>query len=134
MQDFFRDETAEKLMARVEQAWDLTGPYPIPKWNVACPCCRKDRTDEAIHIRAFKFFIRHGEQHAHWYRCDVHFKCRYCSLTWFAGVPVPQEMYENNPHREKTTRTWRKAVEDMKEMGLDPEEVVPGIHKKAELE
>lgn len=96
-----------QLLERVERRWDLSGPVPVPRWDVECPSCRGTE----VALRQCSFHYRHKTGSKSPWRCDVSFKCLECSLTFTFGVPVPQGMYEAVPR----TLGWREVKELLEE-------------------
>jgi hypothetical protein len=75
------------LYERVREMWDIDQDWPTPKFAVLCPLCRSPDTM----IRRWSY-CESPKSPRPW-RCDVHFKCRSCSMTWACGVAVPEERY-----------------------------------------
>lgn len=101
------DEHPDAL-SRVQAHWDLSGPFPVPRFT---PVCSQDAPHPTV-IRGCIFHQRSGG-----YRCDVMFKCVDCSNTIAFGVVIDKEMW----HRATTAKfipgkfhNWR----DMKEAYL----------------
>lgn len=87
-QNFFPDFTPEITEQRVKDHWDLSGAFPVPKFLMSCPVCGKHE----ILLKEVLFHTRNKTGSAKKFRCDVKFKCCYCSYVWAHGVIVPQEM------------------------------------------
>lgn len=101
--DLFPEGQAEGL--EVEK-WDLSGPLPIPTWDLACPVCGAKRSEGAIIGRAWKFHTRQTATPHPW-RCDVSFKCASCAAVWAHGVVVPIGMYQ--AREQGSPYDWRAA-------------------------
>ncbi len=89
-----------EVRTRVERRWDLSGPFPAPRWTIECPCCRSTE----VRLRQCSFHKREQSPAPH--RCDVSFKCTDCSLAFSFGVPIPERMYRGD---EKRIWTWREV-------------------------
>jgi len=109
--------TAAEIMERVKRFWDLSGPFPLPKWAVACPVCGF----QDVLIKQCKFHVRAENK----YRCDVMFKCATCSAVWQHGVKVSKEMALPGlrggsrviEHTEGRNYFWRDMLKILKEKG-----------------
>lgn len=98
--NYLQQSSKEELQSDLQAHWDFeVAPFPIPKFEQACPCCGGSR----ILFRRAQFHHRKtGTSHP--YRCDVHFKCRACSFAWLFGVVVPKENYVKT---NKIVYEWR---------------------------
>jgi hypothetical protein len=94
--DYLRVDNSD-VFTRIDQRWEFIDGFPLPKWNVQCPCCR----EEDVQIHSFGF-NRRGES-PHPFRCNVGFKCRVCSMVWTLGVVVKSQTERVGQY------DWRKA-------------------------
>lgn len=97
--NIFPDHDLEQIVQRVNARWDLSGEFPMPRWQPACPCCGSDD----IQARHWTFGKRPGHRVEH--RCDVSMKCCDCSLVFTFGVPIPSSMYQAKPNQY----AWREV-------------------------
>jgi len=105
--DLLPVEPVEDVAQRVARHWDLSGMFPMPKWDVQCPVCRSP----LVQYRRVLFFRRRRFHNP--YRCDVDMKCRDCSAIWTHGVVIPEEMYYRHcKRREGCLYEW-KAVRSL---------------------
>lgn len=69
-----------------EKFWDMSGPWPVPRKEIKCPCCgKKTLTLRDIWFHAARWSKRPC-------RCTISFKCMTCSFVPTFGVIVPKEM------------------------------------------
>ena len=109
VEDMFPDAyqvDKEEVFRRVKERWDLTGPLPVPKWDVTCPICLAKMSEKGLQGRIWNFHMR-GPDSRFPHRCDVSFKCRHCSFVMTFGVVVPEAMH--NKARTKSGYSWREA-------------------------
>lgn len=86
---------------RVEQAWDLRWPLPVPRFDLICSTCH-----ERLVLKGWKFHKRTTGSKAPW-RCDVRLKCIGCSVVPIYGVPISQEMFDAAVARNRrSTSSW----------------------------
>ncbi len=86
---FHGDETADEILARAGEAWDLTAPLPLPLVTFTCLCGHDE-----WQARQWSFTERRtSPDHRLRYRCNVSMKCRRCGLVQTWGVVVPEERY-----------------------------------------
>lgn len=90
-------ETAEEVLARVLLRWDFSSGFPMPKWEVKCPCCGAADAQ----MRHVTYHERPGKTR---YRVDVGFKCRECSMVWVHGIVCPEEHFR--PQSTEHRSTW----------------------------
>jgi len=82
------DLSEEEIFSRVKEFWDLSGKFPLPRFELRCPIC--NASDDDIILREITFTVRRAGGIP--YRANVSFKCTRCSFTWIHGVPITQEM------------------------------------------
>ena len=111
MQNLFPALTEDEVLERVEESWDLSGDFPMPKFAVKCPVCGS----EEIQARLWQF--THKDSGGAKYRCNVSFKCTRCSAVWMHGVVIPEEMFrkhvKENENQAKMYH-WREVKEMVK--------------------
>jgi hypothetical protein len=100
--------TSEEIEVRAGEHWDLTGPLPLPKFEVVCPVCRSNE----VQLRLFARTTQRKGGSKHPYRVNVSFKCTLCSCVWWHGVWVPKAMWEPLAGGEIP---WRQAVRMIEE-------------------
>lgn len=111
-QDIFPDMTAEEIISRVREVWDLDGLLPWPRSPLNCASCGSGE----LHPRYWRFFKRSGFPNSRVpFRCDVGVKCTRCSLVMVYGVAVPQEVYDRAPERDN--QLWWRDVQHIIERG-----------------
>jgi len=112
MDQFGHTYSKTEIKERIGRFWDMYKmyPFPIPRKEVLCPCCR---TEEVI-LKHFSFFEKETTHND--YRVDVHFKCCVCSMAWAHGLPVSRKNYEDADGRPHYIRlwTWREANKFLK--------------------
>lgn len=86
------DEDRLDVFARIDTAWDTTGRWPIPLFEVVCPHCRHDLV---IMVGVVFNKMRNGLG-GNPCRAEVKFKCPACSYVWLHCVVVPESMYEEH--------------------------------------
>jgi hypothetical protein len=92
------------ILDNVTRFWDLSKTFPVPHRPMKCPVCR----EQAGIIRRYLFFVRSGVNHDIPHRCDVYFKCQYCSCAWGHGLPITED-YFNGPGVKKMW-SWREVM------------------------
>lgn len=92
----------KEINERINRFWDFKKlyPFPVPRNEVLCPCCRSDE----IIIKHYSYFEKESAPGN--YRVDVHKKCTICSLAWTHGVPIDYETYKAADGREHYIRMW----------------------------
>ena len=100
----------QEPLRRCAFMWDLERKFPRPKFDVKCPICG---TNE-FGIKDWKFHFKASSKTK--YRCDVVFKCLWCSLVWTHGMVIPRRLAEEHNGRHYT---WRqvKQIEEKIEKG-----------------
>ena len=109
--DIFPSLSKEQILKRVEEAWDLSGDFPMPKDIIRCPVCGSKEIQAqvwAFHRSSTPNISRIP------YRCDIGFKCTRCSAIWTHGVAIPEEMYKKHASLEPGKRasvrySWREV-------------------------
>ena len=114
----FPSLSKEEILKRAEEAWDLSGDFPIPKDIIRCPVCGS----KEIQARYWLFHPSGNPDSRVKYRCDVSFKCTRCSAVWVHGVAIPEELYKKHisePGKQSSMRySWRevkKILEQVKD-------------------
>lgn len=88
--------------------WDMSGPFPLPRWDMRCPQCGGLHSERQIQGRRWVFHNGPGDRRSkNKWRCDVEFKCRRCSYLFSFGVVVPPEMLAH--HVERLEYRWREV-------------------------
>jgi hypothetical protein len=109
MDQFGHKFTRKEITERIRKFWDFQKlyPFPVPKEEVLCPCCR----NSDIILKHFSFFEKEASPGN--YRVDVHFKCCVCSMAWAHGVPISGTNFNDADGRVHYIRlwTWREANE-----------------------
>ena len=109
--DVFPPLSKEEILKRVEETWDLSGDFPLPKDTIRCPVCGS----EEIQVRDWIFHLSADPSVSRVpYRCDVNFKCTRCSAIWTHGIAIPEEMYKKHaslePGKHASVRySWREV-------------------------
>jgi hypothetical protein len=107
MNQFGHKYTRKEIKERIDRYWDFEKlyPFPVPRADVFCPCCR---TSEII-LKHFSFFQKETDENSH--RVDVHMKCCVCSMSWTHGVPISRKNFMDADGRPHYIRlwTWREA-------------------------
>lgn len=89
--------SAEQVLARTAEWWDLSGPLPMPRGEwLRCPVCG----DGDVQLRHWVFHER-PKPHTLPYRCDVRLKCRRCAALWAHGVALPVDYWRHNARRPR---------------------------------
>jgi|AntRauTorcE11897_2_1112592.scaffolds.fasta_scaffold30407_3 hypothetical protein len=102
----FPEFTTEETMKRIRSMWDLSGPVPLPKFEIHCPVCDNNQ----ILMRAALFHTRRKVSENP-FRCDVKFKCCTCSYVWSHGIVVPKEMAtQHDLNRNIHFRELKRAI------------------------
>ena len=110
VRNVFPPLSKEKILKRVEKAWDLSGDFPLPKGIIKCPVCGS----EEIQVRYWAFHPSADPNSRVPYRYDVSFKCTRCSAIWTHGIAIPERMYKKHaslrPGEHASIRyPWRKV-------------------------
>lgn len=83
----FPEFTIEETMNRIHSKWEMSGPVPLPKFEVKCPVCSEKKP-----LLKGALFHTRRKVSSNPFRCDVKFKCIECSFVWAHGLVVPREM------------------------------------------
>ncbi len=105
IEDFLPDTT--KVISKVKEAWDWQSGFPIPTFDIKCPVCGS----KELLIRYWTFFIR--KEGSSKFRCDVSFKCTYCSNAWVHGLVIPEELFRLHCIDYRGRRYLWKEVKDI---------------------
>jgi hypothetical protein len=98
----------EDACARVAQMWDISGPFPLPRWEMGC-LCGAMASEGGIQIRSWQFMTQANRPHP--WRCNVSTKCTQCSLVLMYGLIIPEDYYAQGFARHgKTLVLWREAL------------------------
>lgn len=100
----FPNISSESVIDRVKMRWDLSGPLPVPMWDVKCPICGALMSNDGIQAREWRF--REQPTSTNPYRCDVALKCTECSYMWRHGLVITEVMYKQ---QECQVVTWWQA-------------------------
>ena len=103
----YSTEDQEDVLARVREKWDLSGPLPLPKWDITCPMCQAKMSEGLIQGRMWNLHERNTGGTVSG-RCDVGFKCRVCSFVMTFGVLIPKEICDQR--RTKSGHHWREVL------------------------
>ena len=96
MHNVFPPLSKDQILKRVEESWDLSGDFPMPKDIIKCPVCGS----KEIQARFWAFHLSSDPHSRVPYRCDVSFKCTRCSAIWIHGIAIPEEMYKKHASLE----------------------------------
>ena len=108
LMDYIGHKMSRKdIFKRVMAFWDLNNIFPVPIEPISCPVCRM----EDVIIKSWNFFRRPSIKPS--FRCDVAFKCTYCSNVWHHGIPITAKQYKAGWMRRWT---WREARERLEEI------------------
>ena len=118
--NIFPPLSKEEILKRVEDAWDLSGDFPMPKDAIRCPVCGS----KEIQARSWSFFPSPDPNSRIPYRCDISFKCTRCSAVWIHGVAIPKEMYKKHASLEPGKRasvrySWREVKKILEQQAKD---------------
>lgn len=104
----FPDFTTEETMERIHAMWNMSGPVPLPKFELHCPVCHS----KEVLLKGALFHTRHKVS-SNPFRCDIKFKCIICSFTWQHGLVVPREMaIQHDLNRTIHFRELKRAIND----------------------
>lgn len=109
----FPNLSADDVLERVNDWWDLTGPLPWPKSRLECPFCAHLN----VHAREWRIGARRasdGRPGRVGYRCDLMVKCTVCSAVWAYGIPITRKDANRYGVRGGSDRpavySWREAL------------------------
>ncbi|TYP92071.1 hypothetical protein LX73_2317 [Fodinibius salinus] len=103
----FPEFTPEEVQERINKMWDMSGPVPLPKFDLQCGFCGH----EEVLIKHLRYHMRNKNRSSNPHRCDVGMKCTLCSAVWQHGLVVPEEKH---PGRDRIYG-WRWIKEQMQE-------------------
>ena len=90
----------------IHKFWDLSQVFPTPRRPIRCPVCR----EQTAIIKGYFFFEHPGKKLDRIpFRCDVTFKCTYCSAVWPHGLVIDKEYFD--AIGPKKTYSWREALD-----------------------
>jgi hypothetical protein len=103
----FPDDHDGEALIRTQRVWDLSGPLPLPRYELRCPSCAIGH----LAVKDWKFHSRSNVGSKHPWRCDTRLKCMTCGCVHIFGVVVPEEMFTAMSKRLVTKSTswihWR---------------------------
>ena len=108
VRNVFPPLSKEEILNRVEEAWDLSGDFPLPKVPIKCPVCGSGE----IQARNWIFHLARDPSISRVpYRCDVSFKCTRCSAVWVHGIAIPEKIYRKHVKTGEKQRGyyWREV-------------------------
>jgi predicted secreted acid phosphatase len=113
----------EDVHLQISRIWEWKAGFPIMRLGdgieLACPACGSSSRDNFVIHRTWRFF-RKQNQSATVFRCDVSFKCQFCSYVWPHGVVVPFE--EWRPERDGSSFTRDVVTQMLEAAGYGKEE------------
>ena len=104
-QKLFPNLTPDEVLKVVSEHWDLTGNFPLPKWDVVCSSCRQPRVQ--AQFWRFSRYTSHNGRNP--YRCNVSMKCTHCSHVMMFGVFIPEAMYQYHLTNGVKSYHWREV-------------------------
>lgn len=109
LSSLFHTKSPEEVIESCQSgdyAWDLSGRFPKPDFQVVCPQCG------AFDIQLSRMMFTFQQEKGCPYTADIFFKCRRCSWGpngFHFGVKIPEEMYERNNRSHSHNRyEWRQ--------------------------
>lgn len=97
----------EEIWARINLAWDFTGPLPVPRFAPTCPSCGAVE----MHARLWRFHERNPAEAGRFaHRASISLKCATCGLIHTYGLALPENVFYTLTQgaRERTVH-WREA-------------------------
>ena len=97
--------TKAAILDNVHKFWDFAHKFPVPRRPIKCPVC----SESTVMIKGYNFF--HYPERGIPHRCDIAFKCLYCSAVWAHGLPITLKQFE--AVGPKKSWTWRAVLDTM---------------------
>ena len=109
IKNIFPSFDPETVLKRVQEKWDLSGDFPLPKWDIRCPVCGSPH----VQARNWQFAYQYNSPTK--YRCNVSFKCTECSAVWIHGVVITEEMFRKHVKidNKPVYYPWREVKEKL---------------------
>ncbi len=110
LMEVFSPAEDPNLHERVGRAWEFVKGFPLPKFDMLCPCGSTD-----VKVSAFTFCQR---DRAHITQiggmaqgCDMVFRCRTCSRFQYYSVATSPEIFALRSHEGRPKMYhWEKAL------------------------
>ncbi len=102
--ELFRPCDSHAVLAEVRKRWDISGRFPLPLWEIICPCCAFNRV---VYSQCY-FHVRDSSPSR--YRADVQCKCASCSFAFVFGVVIPKAMFMAADQMQYNRREIREIL------------------------